>query len=644
MTLGRQLLLAFISMVVLVIAGAFIITVNNTRDYLDAQLESNAHDAAVSLGMALSAIVYEDDEVLIERTVDSLFDGGYYQQIIVKSLNGDIHINLQSPTLIEGIPVWFLDRISLEPPLMKALVMGGWSEWGSVEISSNPGYAYEQLWHSFVENLMLALLAIVFTIVIVALLLKIILTPLKQIEGQARAIANREYPILETIPKTREFRSVVFAMNKMATKLTQMVSVQSMVAKNLKKESYSDPVTGLGNRRSLLMRLDQMTKQSDDTQHGALAMLKVDKLGQINRDQSFAAGNEIITSIATKLVESLGPNPHIFRMGAVFGILFHHLSESDIEAASRKLMAEVSGLRFGEIDQVSTHMGIAIYSGSQSASDLLSSADMALLESEKKGPHRFEMLSTGAGAIVKGSEAWRESVLSIIQGQRIDLVYQPVRLFANNKVVQYEALARFTDEDGAPIPPGSVFPIAERYQLCHKLDRVIAKKILNDLGKPWAQSKYLSMNLSMQSIADGFFIEWLAAELLNHKKDVNRLIIEISEQQFHSNRESFEKFIDRFRKMGISFSIDQFGINDTAFGYLQSVKIDQLKVDGSYIHGLHQNKDNQFFLRSLTTIVHNLDIKILANFVEHEQELQSIESLGLDGAQGYYIGKPEIQG
>jgi EAL domain-containing protein (putative c-di-GMP-specific phosphodiesterase class I) len=96
--------------------------------------------------------------------------------------------------------------------------------------------------------------------------------------------------------------------------------------------------------------------------------------------------------------------------------------------------------------------------------------------------------------------------------------------------------------------------------------------------------------------------------------------------------------------MGVSFSIDQFGINDTAFGYLQSVKIDQLKVDGSYIHGLHQNKDNQFFLRSLTAIAHNLDIKIFANFVEQKQELQNVESLGLDGAQGYYVGLPETQG
>jgi EAL domain-containing protein (putative c-di-GMP-specific phosphodiesterase class I) len=102
--------------------------------------------------------------------------------------------------------------------------------------------------------------------------------------------------------------------------------------------------------------------------------------------------------------------------------------------------------------------------------------------------------------------------------------------------------------------------------------------------------------------------------------------------------------LDRFRPHGVHFSIDQFGINSTAFGFLQGLKLEQLKIDGSYISKLLQDRDNQFFLRSLTDIAHNLEIKIVTNFVENEAELKSVLALGMDGAQGYHIGKPELQG
>ena len=120
-------------------------------------------------------------------------------------------------------------------------------------------------------------------------------------------------------------------------------------------------------------------------------------------------------------------------------------------------------------------------------------------------------------------------------------------------------------------------------------------------------------------------------------------MIEISEQQYHGNSEEYIRFLDRFRPHGVHFSIDQFGINSTAFGFLQGLKLEQLKIDGSYINKLHQARDNQFFLRSLTDIAHNLEIKIVTNFVENEAELKSVLALGMDGTQGYHIGKPELQ-
>lgn len=641
MTLGRQLFMAFIALISLVIVGAFVISINNTRSYLSAQLESNANDAAVSLGMALSSIVDEEDEVLVARTVDSLFDGGYYQQILVQSHNGKISIKREAPAFTEVTPAWFQNAMSLEPPLMQALVMGGWSEWGSVKIRSNPGYAYEQLWRSFVDSLILAMVSIVGAIGLVAFLLKIMLTPLKIIEAQANAVSKRDFRILDLVPKTREFRQVVLAMNKMSQKLMQMFNEQNLLAENLRKKAYIDSLSGLGNRRSLIMQLDQMTRESNDTRHAALAILKVENMDGINRDYGFAVGNDIIVNIAQVLVETLDSSARVFSMGPTFGLLLFNTSSKKIVSMADELILQISTLRFSEVDQVNLHMGIAEYMGSENTRDLLSAADMALRKAEQRGQNSYHLVTEKNEAQIRSGEEWRDIINSLFEDKYVKLVYQPVQLFDQGSITQYEALARFVDDKGQPVPAGTVFPMAERYHLSHKLDKVIVDRVFSDFDRDWSQGCFLSINLSIQSVDDKDFQLWLETKVKRNVEAARRLIVEISEQQFHSRHDEFVRFMQRFRQYGILFSIDQFGINAASFGFLKSLNLDQLKVDGSFIHGLQENTDNQFYLRSLTDIAHQLDIRILANFVEQESELKTVQSLGMDGAQGYHVGKPK---
>ena len=644
MTLGRQLFLAFILLITLVIAGAFVISVNNTRDYLAAQLESNAHDAAVSLGLSLSAIIAEDDQVLIARTVDSMFDGGYYQQIKVLSHDGTTAIDLLAPINIEGIPSWFMRLMSLDPPLMSSLVVDGWTEWGRVQIRSNPGYAYEQLWQNFIDNLILALVAVIATIMIVAMLLRLMLTPLKSVEEQANAISNREFPIQQKIPRTLEFRSVVNAMNKMTRKVLQMLEEQTMVAENLRKETYTDSLTGLGNRRSLMMRLQLMTNENDDTRHGALALLKLASLEQINREHNFNAGDEIITRMGEELLTNTDPQVYLIRTGSSFGMIIKHKYEKEVDALAAHLMTRLSALRFSDAEQIDFHLGIAVYSGTENLQQLFSMADMALCKAQQKGPRNYHIYQPDRGLTVKSGEQWRHSLEQIIDRKSIELVFQPQQMFAVAGTSHYEVLARFIDSDESSIVAGTAFPMAERYQLATGLDRVIIEHTLAELQQPWCADKSLTLNLSMQSVQDLLFQQWLEDELKSHPGLAQRLVIEISEQQFLGSRDEFSAFMLRFRPFGVSFSIDQFGINSSAFGYLRSLKLDQLKIDGSFIQDLHDNMDNQFFLRSLTEIAHNLEIKIVANFVETEAELQKVQALGMDGAQGFLIGKPQSAG
>jgi EAL domain-containing protein (putative c-di-GMP-specific phosphodiesterase class I) len=156
-------------------------------------------------------------------------------------------------------------------------------------------------------------------------------------------------------------------------------------------------------------------------------------------------------------------------------------------------------------------------------------------------------------------------------------VYQPIHFFNDQQPSQFEALARFTDHQGQVIPNGIIFPMAERYHLSEDLDMIITQKIFSDLGKDWCRQNRLTVNLSIQSINDPEFHQWLDDIVSNHQQQAERLMIEISEQQYHGNSEQYIRFLDRFRPHGVHFSIDQFGINSTAFGFLQGLKLEQLK-------------------------------------------------------------------
>lgn len=646
MTLSRQLIIVGITLFLLVFAGTFAISVNNTRNYIAAQLESHAQDTATSLGLSLSTAMQQDDRTTMTSMVDAIFDRGYYREIRVVSIDGRPLVERNLKVRIEGVPEWFARLVPLETPHGEALVMAGWRQVGRVTVRSHPGYAYVRLWRESVQTFWLFLGSALAALALGSLLLRLVLRPLKAVEEQARAICNREFPVQERLPWARELRSVVEAMNRMSIKVREMFEEQVRTSERLRAQAYMDPVTGLANRRYFDTHLQHLLRSPDEFAAGALLLIELDDFKRYNEQHGYPAGDRLMREVAAAIGRVCQPlQCFIARLGgADFAILVPHAGSGEAERMAEQIASALRGLHEQGLTEAEGvgHIGIALFRGHETADEFLSEADMALRAAQAKGPNAWHLFEGPAlkRADIHDAGYWAERLRKVISDRRIILCFQPVRSCRDEgALLHHETLLRIREPDGGLLSAGIFMPMAQKLGLNLELDRLVVSRLKEIAEAGGVDGGRLAVNLSPGTVRDPDFVDWLCGELQRAPSLAARLIIELPERGAVEHLDAARRLAERTGALGVRVSLDHFGRGFASFGYLRNLKIDYLKIDGSYIHGIDQDKDNQFFVQTLARIAHGLDIRIIAESVETRQEWETLQSLEVDGGQGYWVGE-----
>ena len=643
MTLSRQLIIIGIALFLLMFIGTFVVSVNNTRNYIAAQLESHAQDTATSLGLSLSPPMRENDVPTMTSMVDAIFDRGYYREIAVISIDGKALIKRDLPVRIEDVPEWFVKLIPLETPEGKALVMVGWQQAASVSVRSNPGIAYAKLWRTTMGTLWWFLGSLGATLIMGLIALRFVLRPLKAVEDQARAICNREFPVQEKLPWARELRSVVEAMNKMTIKVREMFEEQVRASERLRAQAYMDPVTGLANRRYFDAHLQHLLRSPDEFAAGALLLIELSDFKRYNEHRGYPAGDRLMREVGMALGKICPSSQGVVARlgGADFAILVPHASMGEAERMAEQISSALRDL----YDQGLTesegagHIGIALFRGHETAAEFLSEADMALRAAQVKGPNAWHLFEGGdlKRADIHEASYWAERLRKVISDKSIVLCFQAVRRCSDGALIHHETLLRIKEPDGRLLSAGIFIPMAEKLGLSVELDKLVISHLIEIVEAGGGESGRFAVNLSSGAVCDSGFVEWLCGELQRVPALAERLIIELSERGAVGQLEAVRRLAERVGALSVKVSLDHFGRGFSSFGYLSNLKIDYLKIDGSYIHGIDQDKENQFFVQTLAKIAHGLDMKIIAEFVETQQEWEMLQSLEVDGGQGYWL-------
>lgn len=647
MTLFRQLIIAVVILFICLYAGNTLVSLHNNRLLVEDQMQVHAQDTATSLGLSMTQAARDKDIATLDAMFNAVSDSGYYQRIYFSDLEQNVVIDREFPVSIETVPNWFVSMMSLPSPEGKAEVSSGWSQLGVLTVISHPGQAYSKLWQVTMTQLGWFAGITLLVCLLAYLALKWLLVPLTRVEQQANEIYERRFVTQDKIPKTRELGRVVLAMNRMAEHLKEVFNEQLAVIGQLQKRSFRDSVTGLSNRSDFDNRLSSFVDDKEAGAHtGALIIIAMHDIASVNEFAGREEGNNLLKTIGEYINNAVLAHPRALvarRQGQEFAVFLPDVTPQEGEELAGAIFNAVQGVNWLHHDKcpLHFHMGYTYHSEVTSGADMLGGADIALRQAKLQSTNRWVKLSDVQDGEVpilgRTLQEWQDFLEQTIKGHQIALHYQPVLSVPDNAVVAHEVFVRFVNGEDL-LAAAVVIPIAERLDLMPQLDRLILESLASTNRSKEFSGK-LCVNLSMVSVQTNGFVKWLDSFLTSQRKLASKLVFEVSEHAMTVDDKPIRRLDKLLQKYGASMAIDGFGLESSAFGYLSSLPLNHLKVHRSFLRGLDQNPDNQFYIRSLVQLAHNRGVQLWLEGVESEQEWKQLVELGVDAAQGYFLGK-----
>ena len=644
MTLYRQLFIGVSLLFFVLLAGVEAIYLANSRAQIQDQLSSQAQDAATSLALRLATLKNLDDRALVETLINPVFDRGYFREIRVVSVSGEVLVRRVFEPAQGDVPDWFTRFFPLDAPGAQSLVSSGWRELGRVVVASHPYFAYQQLWHIGLQTIVWLIVIYATAIAAVVGFLAMLLRPLKEIEQAAVAIGERDFKTIAFVPRTRELARVVTAMNDMSGRIRQMIEEESARAETLRRDAFIDPVTLLYNRRGFRRQLQSLIKSKGDVYSGALALVEISGFADFNAAVGYQRGDEILALLGGNLAIACEGNAAVCGRlgGAGFSFAAINMGIGELQSLVAGVCSkfEIVLAEQGADSRLHYHCGATRCDGAlPEFSALMSSADHALLLAREKGVNRYE-IEVFDKSLAEGSQAWHARIERALDGGQFALFAQNALALPGRMPAHSEVTVRMLAEHGEPIPAAQFLPMAARHGLIGRLDCVVVEKLLDYLAKSPAALPVVALNISARTIADADATRKILGLLDARKNVASRLIFEMTEFGAMQEWELAQRFSGEVRRRGARFALDNFGMLRESLMLVHALRPHYIKLSPGYSRELARSADCRFLVESIVKIARALDIGIFAQAVEDESLVPLLLELGFSGYQGYATELP----
>ncbi len=735
MSLAKQLYLIISLIFLMIFTGNFIISVQNTKEYLQTESSTKAQDTATSLGMTLKPYMHNKKDPEIESIIKAISNRGFYKEIRLEdveltftnqdlvvsapqldssiawqisnvsvaneygkidmdsddtlgselealendtSSSNDIVDNAQekvykfipsqkykdgglipftfsitykdtttqihsklnlSKILIKEqreekfdyVPQWFINTLPLQMSEKSSEINSGWNTTAIIYVSANAGDAYAKLYEQAKSAIVYAIIAFAISIACLVVFLQFILQPLKNIEKLAMNISKGQFSVIKKLPWTTEIKNVAIAMNEMSTKIESIIKKLNSNIENVTKKISLDDLTNLSIRQTFETDMKKMFISKNS---GYVLSVKIHDLGTFAKNNSNNDVDKFITSFAMILKDTNNafefPISAYRFFGSEFAMILENATHEDTKAVALYLKEEFEKLGTHVNHTHVANIGATPFNPIGTTPEMLSACVEAYEMAKQIGPN--EAFIRDDSDLARDMQAWKELIFDIIDNAKFSVGYigDACIMCGNDegKLVMQEAFTQAKDNSNEQIPIGTFVSIAEKYDKVIDFDKAVVSKVIEHIitGN---LSHEISINLSLDSIGNLEFINWLEHTIEKNKTIASQLVFSITAYGVAKDINKFKLFSKAIHKVDSKVIIKRF---ESKFVPLESIKdlnIDYIRLARDYTDKIYKDSGKQAFVESMQELSNLLNIKLFAENVKEDEDYAKVKSLNL---------------
>lgn len=421
----------------------------------------------------------------------------------------------------------------------------------------------------------------------------------------------------------------------------------------LQHQATHDALTQLPNRVLFLDRLEREIAHAErDGRVFSVLVVDLDRFKVINDTLGHAAGDQLLIEIARRLMTSVRTADTVARTGGDEFLLLLtaiHAAADAANIAAKIVAALDQPVSVGGTEvHVSGSVGISMYPSDGGDGDsLVAHADEAMYFAKQQGRNGFRFFSAGMSVFSRERLDFERDLRSGLALKQFEVHYQPKLDVTTGRMNSVEALLRWRHPTRGLVGPLEFIPLAEESGLIFAIGKWVLREACRQArqwqtdGLPFIR---IAVNISPSHFKQPRFLDVVRSALVDHDLEPQFLEIELTENTVMDHADGSVAILEELSRLGVLVSIDDFGTGYSSMSYLRRFPIDKLKIDRSFIKDLTTHKDAEAIVKAIISLAHSLQLKVVAEGVETEQQLEQLRDLGCDQFQGFYRSAAVLPG
>ncbi|MEW9900687.1 EAL domain-containing protein [Chitinivorax sp. PXF-14] len=430
------------------------------------------------------------------------------------------------------------------------------------------------------------------------------------------------------------------------------ITERKRTEEQLLHDAFHDGLTGLPNRALFtdLLGFALEHRQRNDSYLSAVLFINLERFRYVNDSFGHRIGDQYLIEVASRIKSVLRPGDVAARFaGDEYAILLDDLRDP----AEATRFAEMLQTMIGHPLGLGGHeffpgcnVGIVFSaSGYHDPEDMLRDADTAMHRARKRGKRKMEVFDAAMHASAVTTLQLEHELRRAVERREFLVHYQPIVELTTGKLSSFEALIRWQKPDGKLVPPNDFIPLSEELGLIVDIGKQVLEMACQQMVM-WQQQfpdhrmLPVSVNLSGKQFNQPDLVEEIESVIHSTGLSASHLKLEITETMLMENPESARQMLTRLREKNIKVLMDDFGTGYSSLSYLHRFPCDTLKIDGSFVRRITDEREGKEIVRIIVMLAHNLGMNVIAECVETEEHLGVLREFGCDLAQGYFFSRP----